>query len=61
LFVRTPGAERLIIHFHGKLGNISRRLRELECLAERGANVLGVSYRGSGASSGRPLEAGATL
>lgn len=53
-----PAAQRVVIYFHGNSGHIGHRLPELQQLAAMGCNVLGVSYRGYGLSSGRPTEAG---
>jgi hypothetical protein len=57
----VPGATQLVIYFHGSSGNIARRLPELKRIAALGVEVFGVSYRGFGASSGRPSERGICL
>jgi alpha-beta hydrolase superfamily lysophospholipase len=57
-FLRREGAAKLVIYFHGNGGNIAQRLPELARLAACGANVLGIGYRGYGASTGHPSEQG---
>jgi pimeloyl-ACP methyl ester carboxylesterase len=57
-FLRREGAEKLVIYFHGNGGNIAQRVPELARIASCGANVLGVGYRGYGASTGSPSEQG---
>lgn len=54
----SPHSQWVLVYFHGNAGNIGQRLPELESLSGMGINVLGVSYRGYGKSSGRPSEAG---
>lgn len=51
-------SRRALIYFHGNAGNISHRLADLLKLARMNLNVLGVGYRGYGASTGAPSEAG---
>ena len=48
----------ILIYFHGNAGNLSHRLPDLLKIHSMGINVLGVSYRGYGKSSGRPSEKG---
>lgn len=55
----TSRPDRLLLYFHGNGGNIAQRLPELRAMAGRtGAAVFGSGYRGYGASSGSPSEAG---
>jgi len=59
LVAATTRPERLLLYFHGNAGHIGHRLPELREMASRtGAAVLGSGYRGYGASSGSPSEAG---
>lgn len=51
-------SRRVLLYFHGNAGNISHRLPDLLSLARMNLNVLGVGYRGYGASTGTPSEAG---
>ncbi len=48
----------VLLFFHGNAGNITHRHDNIELLAEAGADVFIVSYRGYGRSEGRPSEAG---
>lgn len=57
-FFPCTSSTRLLIFFHGNAGNIRQRLPDLIRLHRNGINVLGFSYRGYGASSGRPSEKG---
>ncbi len=54
----ASGSDRLLIYFHGNAGNIDQRLPSLMALQQVGINVLGVSYRGYGRSTGKPSEKG---
>lgn len=54
---RPDGRQVLLLHGNG--GNISRYLRTLVVLHELGHSVLALDYRGYGASTGTPSEAGA--
>lgn len=54
----APGADRVLVYFHGRAGNIARRMRELDRMAACGVHVFGASYRGFGASTGRASERG---
>lgn len=71
VFIPTAGGERLealvvrpadpgsnlVLYFHGNAGNLSQRLHDLGSIARTThATVFGVSYRGYGASTGRPSE-----
>ena len=58
LLLRSTNSGRLLIYFHGNAGNIDVRLPELEKIRDLGVNVLGVSYRGYGRSTGSPSEEG---
>lgn len=49
---------RVLLFFHGNAGNISHRLPSIRQFHELGLSVLIVDYRGYGASSGEPGEAG---
>ncbi len=57
-WINRPHSDRVLLYFHGNAGHIGHRLSELCILADLGLNVLGVSYRGFGNSSGRPSENG---
>jgi pimeloyl-ACP methyl ester carboxylesterase len=57
-FLRAPGATRGLLFLHGNAGNASHRLPNAGLLAELGAHVLLLDYRGYGQSEGRPSEAG---
>ncbi len=68
----TPDGERIVVwwtaprdaaqpvylYLHGNGANLHARARRLARLAEVGAGVLAVSWRGYGGSSGSPSEAG---
>lgn len=57
--VGQSDAERLVIYFPGNSGNISQLVPQLQRFAMlTGAAVLGINYRGYGASSGQPSERG---
>lgn len=60
-FVVTPSehATKLVLYFHGNAGNIAQCLPHLQSFAKlTGATVLGLGYRGYGASTGQPSERG---
>ena len=57
-FVPAPAATRAILYLHGNAGNASHRLPLGAVLAELGAHILLLDYRGYGRSEGRPDEAG---
>jgi hypothetical protein len=57
-YVPAPGATRAILYLHGNAGNASQRLPIGAVLADLGAHVLLLDYRGYGRSEGRPDEAG---
>lgn len=53
------GGRRVLLYFHGNAGNISHRLdRTRQIVNGLALDVLLVDYRGYGASTGRPGEAG---
>lgn len=52
------GARRAILFLHGNAGNAWHRLDNAAVLAEQGASVLLLDYRGYGRSEGRPSESG---
>lgn len=54
----APRATRAILYLHGNAGNASHRLPIGALLADLGAHVLLLDYRGYGRSEGRPDEAG---
>ena len=58
LRLNHPSADTLTIYFHGNAGNVYHRLRDLQMLRRLGTNVLAVSYRGYGKSTGSPDEEG---
>lgn len=47
-----------IIYFHGNGGNLSHRVKFFALLRDAGFGVLGLDYRGYGASEGSPSEEG---
>ena len=57
-YVKNPASDRVLIFFHGNAGNICHRLSDLINLKNCGINVLAISYRGYGKSSGKPSEKG---
>jgi fermentation-respiration switch protein FrsA (DUF1100 family) len=52
------GASRAVLFLHGNAGNASHRLPNAAALADLGAQVLLLDYRGYGLSEGSPSEAG---
>lgn len=60
-FVPSPGADCVLLFFHGNAGNISHRRESIEIFHRLGLSVLIIDYRGYGASGGRPTEAGLHL
>lgn len=60
LFIVTArGSRAVILYFHGNGGNIAQRLPELQKISViTAASVVGVGYRGYGASTGRATEPG---
>lgn len=60
-FVKTRAPRGTLLYCHGNAGNISHRLESLRIFAALGLDVLIFDYRGYGASSGKPSEAGTYL
>ena len=54
----SPTARALVLYFHGNGGNLSLWLPILAGLHRHGFAVAAIDYRGYGASTGRPSEAG---
>ncbi|MBV1701336.1 MAG: alpha/beta hydrolase [Hyphomicrobiales bacterium] len=50
-----------ILYFHGNTGNLADLKSRIGLLTDRGDGLLAVDYRGFGASSGAPTEAGLIL
>lgn len=48
----------LVLYFHGNAGHLGMRGEKLAAIARQGFGVLGVSWRGYGASTGLPHENG---
>ena len=59
--VSRSDSNRMLVFFHGNAGNASMRLPEALRLSHLQTNVLLVSYRGYGKSSGSPSESGVYL
>src|SRR5512143_260933 len=57
-YVPSPGARGTALFFHGNAGSIAQRIAWLPMLRQLGLNTLLLEYRGYGASSGTPSEAG---
>ncbi len=57
-YLKNPSSERMLIFFHGNAGNICHRISDILNLKNCGINVLAISYRGYGKSSGKPSEKG---
>ena len=57
-YLPAPGAQRVLLFFHGNAGNISHRRESLAIFHKLGLNVLIVDYRGYGKSEGSPSESG---
>ena len=57
-YLKNPSSERMLIFFHGNAGNICHRISDIINLKKCGINVLAISYRGYGKSSGTPSEKG---
>jgi fermentation-respiration switch protein FrsA (DUF1100 family) len=55
---KNDSSKTILLYFHGNAGNLSHRIPELVKYAEMGINVLAVSYRGFGKSTGHPSEKG---
>lgn len=57
-FVPSPGAQQVILFFHGNAGNISHRIESLRLFHELGFDCMIFDYRGYGRSDGKPSEHG---
>jgi fermentation-respiration switch protein FrsA (DUF1100 family) len=57
-FLPSRVARALVLYFHGNGGNLSVWLPILAGLQHEGFSVAAIDYRGYGASTGRPSEAG---
>ena len=60
-FVPADKTRGVILFFHGNAGNISHRLDSIQIFNALGLDTLIVDYRGYGASTGTPSEAGTYL
>jgi uncharacterized protein len=54
----SDGGKPVYLYFHGKDGSLPQRVHQIRAMAVDGTGVLAIDYRGFGASSGRPTEAG---
>lgn len=57
-YIPAAGARRTLLYLHGNGGNISHRFDPIGVFHRLGLNVLIFDYRGYGASTGKPDEAG---
>jgi fermentation-respiration switch protein FrsA (DUF1100 family) len=57
-FIPAEGMQRTVLYLHGNGGHIGHRLDPIREFHRLGLNVLIIDYRGYGASSGKPDEAG---
>ena len=57
-FIPSPGAQRVLLFFHGNAGNISHRGESIAIFHRLGLNVFIFDYRGYGRSEGAPSEEG---
>jgi hypothetical protein len=57
-YLKNPLSDRVLIFFHGNAGNVCHRISDIINLKNCGINVLAISYRGYGKSSGTPSEKG---
>ena len=54
--------QKIILHFHGKGGNLANRAHKLRSFAQNGFGVLAITYRGyPGSSAEKPTESGLLL
>lgn len=60
-FVPADKSRGVILFFHGNAGNISHRLDSIQIFNSLGLDTLIIDYRGYGASTGTPSEAGTYL
>ena len=59
-YIPRQGARQTLLFFHGNAGNISHRRESIEIFHRLNLNVFILSYRGYGASEGKPDEQGLT-
>ncbi len=57
-FIPAPGARRTLLYLHGNGGYIGHRFDPIDVFHRLGLNILIFDYRGYGASTGSPNEAG---
>ena len=57
-YIPAPAARGTLLYLHGNGGNIGHRLDQIAVFHRLGLNILIIDYRGYGASSGKPGEAG---
>lgn len=57
-YFSRPSTDRVVLFLHGNAGNAAQRLPLAQKLADLGANVFLLSYRGYGKSEGSPSEEG---
>lgn len=57
-YLPASGSERVLLFFHGNVGNISHRGDSLAIFRRLGFNILIFDYRGYGQSEGQPTENG---
>jgi hypothetical protein len=57
-FVPAPHARGTLLYLHGNAGNVGHRLDGIAMFHQLGLDTLIIDYRGYGASSGKPSEAG---
>jgi fermentation-respiration switch protein FrsA (DUF1100 family) len=57
-FIPAPQARGTLLYLHGNGGNIGHRLDPIAVFHQLGLNILIFDYRGYGASTGKPNEAG---
>jgi fermentation-respiration switch protein FrsA (DUF1100 family) len=57
-YIPAPAARGTLLYLHGNGGNIGHRLDPIAVFHRLGLNILIIDYRGYGASSGKPGEAG---
>lgn len=60
-YMPCPGADRVVLFFHGNAGNISHRGESVAIFHRLGLNVFIIDYRGYGNSQGIPTEGGLYL
>lgn len=57
-YIPRQGAQKTVLFFHGNAGNMSHRRESIEIFHRLNLNVFILSYRGYGASNGKPDEKG---